>query len=202
MSIPTTIVGNTTADAELRFTQGGLAVAGFTVAVNERKFNRETNEWTDGDTTFVRCSVWREMAEQVANSIPKGTRVIVTGKLKMQEYENKEGVKGSSLEMQVDEIGPSLRYASAVVTKAARREGGAPGQQQTPQGYGQQQPAGYGQQQPAGYGQPQQGWAQPQQQGGFAGPGQQQPWGQPQQPQQQPWGAGAGNPAYGDDQPF
>jgi single-strand DNA-binding protein len=175
MSIPTTIVGNTTADAELRFTQGGLAVAGFTVAVNERKFNRETNEWTDGDTTFVRCSVWREAAEQVAASIPKGTRVIVTGKLKMQEYETKEGTKGQSLEMQVDEIGPSLRYATAIVTKAARREGGTPGQQ-APQGYGQQTPAGYGQPQAP------QGWAQP---------GPQQPpqqWGQPNQ--------------YGDERPF
>jgi len=185
MSIATTIVGNTTADAELRYTQAGLAVAGFTVAVNERKLNRETNTWEDGDTTFVRCSVWREMAEQVASSIPKGTRVIVTGKIKMQEYENKEGVKVQALEMQVDEIGPSLRYASAVVTRAARREGGAPGQQ-APQGYGQQTPAGYGQPQAP------QGW--PAQQA------QRQPdsWVQPQQPA---WTQGA-NPAYDNDQPF
>jgi len=185
MSIATTIVGNTTADAELRYTQNGLAVAGFTVAVNERKFNRETNEWTDGDTTFVRCSVWREMAEQVSASIPKGTRVIVTGKLKMQEYETKEGTKGQSLEMQVDEIGPSLRYASAVVTRAARREGGAPGQQQAPQGYGQQAPAGYGQPQAP------LGWAQPSPNNGPGAMGQPQP-GWANQP----------NPAYDDERPF
>jgi len=181
MSIQVTIVGNLTADPELRYTQGGLPVTGFTVAVNERKLNRETQQWEDGDTTFVRCSAWREMAEQVAQSLTKGTRVIATGKVKMQEYETKDGQKGSSLEMQVDEIGPSLRYATAVVTKTPRREGGtnpgAPMAMQTPGGYGQQQTPGYG-------GQPQQGWAQP------------------QVPQGPPPGAWAQPGAYGDDTPF
>jgi single-strand DNA-binding protein len=188
MGMPIHIVGNMTADAELRYTQSGLPVAGFTVAVNDRKFNRTTNEWEDGDTTFVRCSVWREMAEQVAASLTKGTRVMVSGKLTLQEFEKKEGGTGAALEMQVDEIGPSLRYATAQVTKAAPRQGGAPQQGGMPQGYGQQQP-------PRG-GQPQvpQGWPAQPQQGQSAG------W-PTQQPQPQAWNQGT-DPRYSDDQPF
>jgi len=189
MGFPVHIVGNLTADPELRYTQSGLPVAGFSVAVNERKFNRQTNEWEDGETTFVRCSVWREMAEQVAGSLTKGTRVMVSGKVDLKEYETKDGAKGAALEMNVDEIGPSLRYATAVVTKAAQR---APQQGGAPQGYGQQQPPGYGQQP-----MPQQ-WQQP----GQAPQGPPQGWQQPQAPQGPPPGAWAQPGAYGDDTPF
>jgi single-strand DNA-binding protein len=201
MGIQIHIVGNLTADPELRYTQSGLPVAGFSVAVNERKFNRDTNQWEDGETTFVRCSAWREMAEQVAASLVKGNRVMLSGKVDLKEYETRDGAKGAALEMNVDEIGASLRYATAIVTKVAPK--GQPGQpnqtyQQTPQGYGQPTPQGYG---PGA----QQPWAQPQQ-------GQQPQ--QPQQPWQQPSpnnGPGAmGQPpqgwaqpgAYGDDTPF
>jgi single-strand DNA-binding protein len=188
MGIPIHIVGNLTSDPELRYTQNGLPVAGFSVAVNERKFDRDKNEWTDGETTFVRCSAWREMAEQVAASLTKGMRVMVSGKFDMKEYETKDGAKGAALEMNVDEIGPSLRYATAVVTKAAQR---SPQQGGAPQGYGQQTPPGYGQaQQP-------QGWpAQQPQQGPPQG------WQQPQAPQGPPPGAWAQPGAYGDDTPF
>jgi single-strand DNA-binding protein len=183
------IVGNTTADAELRYTQSGLPVASFTVAVNDRKFNRQTNEWEDGEPTFVRCSAWRELAEHVAATLTKGTRVMVSGKVSMQEFEKKEGGTGASLEMQVDEIGPSLRYATAVVTRSAPKQQGAP-QQGAPQGYGQQTPPGYGQQQP-------QQWQQPQQGAPGGWPAQQPQQGAPRQPD-----AWSQPGAYSDDQPF
>lgn len=190
MGMPIHIVGNITADPELRFTQSGLPVAGFTVAVNERKFNRETNEWTDGDTTFVRCSVWREMAEQVAASLTKGARVMVSGKIALQEYETKDGAKGAALEMQVDEVGPSLRYATAQVQKVApKAQGGAPQQGYGQQGYGQQTPPGYGQQapfRPPAQQQPQQPWQQPSPNNGPGAMGQG-GWAQPQYDNEQPF---------------
>ena len=113
-----TIVGNLTADPELRFTPSGAAVANFTVASTPRTFDRQANEWKDGETLFMRCSVWRDAAENVAESLHRGTRVIVQGRLKMRSYETKEGEKRTTTEMDVDEVGPSLRYASAKVTKA------------------------------------------------------------------------------------
>ena len=120
-----TVVGNLTGDPELRYTQTGLAVANFTIASTPRNFDRATNDWKDGDALFLRASVWREFAEHVAGSLTKGSRVIATGRLKQRSYETKEGEKRTSIELEVDEIGPSLRYATAQVTRAASsREGG------------------------------------------------------------------------------
>jgi single-strand DNA-binding protein len=119
-----TIVGNVTGDPELRFTPSGAAVANFTVASTPRAFDRQTNEWKDQETLFMRCSVWRDAAENVAESLHRGTRVIVTGRLKSRSYETKEGEKRTVIEMEVDEVGPSLRYASAKVTKTQRGSGG------------------------------------------------------------------------------
>jgi single-strand DNA-binding protein len=114
-----TVVGNLTADPELRYTQNGLPVANFTIASTPRNFDRQTNEWKDGEALFLRASVWREFAEHVAGSLTKGSRVIATGRLKQRSYETKEGEKRTSIELEVDEIGPSLRYATAQVTRAA-----------------------------------------------------------------------------------
>ena len=119
-----TVVGNLTGDPELRFTPNGAAVASFTVASTTRVLDRATNEWKDGDTMFLRCSVWRQYAENVAESLTKGTRVIVTGRLKQRSYETKEGEKRSVVELDVDDVGPALRNATAKVTRAARGEGG------------------------------------------------------------------------------
>lgn len=119
-----TVVGNLTGDPELRFTPNGAAVANFTVASTPRVFDRQSNEWKDGDTLFMRCSLWREAAENVAESLTKGTRVIVTGRLVQRSYETREGEKRTVVEVQVDEVGPSLRYASAKVTRAQRSGGG------------------------------------------------------------------------------
>ncbi|SNU01278.1 single-strand binding protein [Ruaniaceae bacterium KH17] len=119
-----TVVGNLTADPELRFTASGAAVANFTVASTPRTFDRQANEWKDGDTLFMRCSIWREAAENVAESLTKGTRVIVSGRLTQRSYENRDGQRQTVVELQVDEVGPSLRYASAKVTRAQRGGGG------------------------------------------------------------------------------
>jgi single-strand DNA-binding protein len=119
-----TVVGNLTGDPELRFTPSGAAVANFTVASTPRSFDRQTNEWKDGDTLFLRCSAWREMAENVAESLTKGTRVIAQGRLVQRSYETREGEKRTVVELQVDEVGPSMRYASAKVTRAQRSGGG------------------------------------------------------------------------------
>ena len=133
-----TLVGNLTADPEIRFTPQGAAVASFTVASTPRTFDRQKNEFVDGDTLFMRCSCWREMAENVAESLTKGTRVIVQGRLVQRSYETREGEKRTVVELQVDEIGPSLRYASAKVTRAQRSgngggfAGGAPSGQGDP----------------------------------------------------------------------
>jgi len=119
-----TVIGNITGDPELRFTPSGAAVANFTVASTPRAFDRQSNEWKDGETLFMRCSVWRDAAENVAESLNRGTRVIVSGRLKSRSYETKEGEKRTVVEMEVDEVGPSLRYASAKVTKTQRGSGG------------------------------------------------------------------------------
>lgn len=125
---PITVIGNLTADPELRFTPSGAAVANFTVASTPRTFDRQTNEWKDAETLFMRCSVWREAAENVAESLTRGTRVVVTGRLVSRSWEDKEtGQKRSVMEMQVDEVGPSLRYATAKVTKTQRGGGGQGG---------------------------------------------------------------------------
>lgn len=114
-----TVVGNLTADPELRYTQNGLPVANFTIASTPRNYDRQTNEWKDGEALFLRASVWREFAEHVAGSLTKGSRVIATGRLKQRSYETREGEKRTAIELEVDEIGPSLRYATAQVTRAA-----------------------------------------------------------------------------------
>lgn len=122
-----TVVGNLTADPELRFTPSGAAVANFTVASTPRMFDRQTNEWKDGEALFLRCSIWRDAAENVAESLTKGSRVIVSGRLKQRSYETREGEKRTVVELEVDEIGPSLRYATAKVNRASRGGGGGGG---------------------------------------------------------------------------
>ncbi len=112
-----TVIGNLTADPELRFTPAGAAVANFTVASTPRTFDRQTNEWKDGEALFLRCNIWREAAENVAESLTRGSRVIVSGRLKQRSYETREGEKRTVVELEVDEIGPSLRYATARSTR-------------------------------------------------------------------------------------
>jgi single-strand DNA-binding protein len=119
-----TVIGNMVNDPELRFTPSGSAVANFTVASTPRTFDRQSNEWKDGETLFLRASVWREAAENVAESLTKGMRVIVSGRLKSRSYETKEGEKRTVIELEVDEIGPSLLYANAKVNRTARNSGG------------------------------------------------------------------------------
>ena len=120
-----TVIGNLTGDPELRFTPSGAAVANFTVASTPRTFDRQSNEFKDGETLFLRCSVWREVAENVAESLHRGTRVIVSGRLKSRSWDDKEtGQKRTVIEMEVDEVGPSLRYATTKVTKTQRGGGG------------------------------------------------------------------------------
>ena len=119
-----TIVGNLTGDPELRFTPSGAAVASFTMASTPRVLDKATNEWKDGEALFMRCSVWRQYAENVAESLTKGMRVVVTGRLKQRSYETREGEKRTVVEMEVDEVGPSLKYATAKVNKVQRGGGG------------------------------------------------------------------------------
>ncbi|WP_458683354.1 single-stranded DNA-binding protein [Prescottella equi] len=144
-----TIIGNLTADPELRFTPAGAAVANFTVASTARNFDRQTNEWKDGEALFMRCNIWREAAENVAESLQRGSRVIVQGRLKQRSYETKEGEKRTVVELEVDEIGPSLRYATAKVNKFTRGGGtgggfggnnGGGGQQSAPRSAGNDDP--------------------------------------------------------------
>jgi single-strand DNA-binding protein len=122
-----TVVGNLTADPELRYTQGGLAVANFTIASTPRTFDRQANEWKDGEALFLRASCWRDFAEHVAGSLTKGSRVVATGRLRQRSYDDRDGNKRTAIELEVDEIGPSLRYATAQVTRASSGSGGAGG---------------------------------------------------------------------------
>lgn len=126
-----TIIGNLTNDPELRFTPSGSAVANMTVASTPRTFDRSANDWKDGETLFLRVSIWREAAENVAESLVKGTRVIIVGRLKSRQYETKEGEKRTVIELEADEIGPSLRYASAKVQRTGRGQGSGGGGQAT-----------------------------------------------------------------------
>jgi single-strand DNA-binding protein len=140
-----TIIGNLTRDPELRYTPTGQAVASFAVAATPRFLDKNTNEWKDGDSLFLNCSVWRQAAENAAESLQRGMRVIVSGRLRQRSYETKEGEKRTVVEVEVDEVGPSLRYASAKVTKSSRSGGqggggyGSSGGQSGPGGQG-----GYG----------------------------------------------------------
>ena len=173
-----TVIGNLTGDPELRFTPSGAAVANFTIASTPRTFDKQTNEWKDGDALFLSCSVWRQAAENVAESLQKGMRVVVQGRLKSRQYETREGEKRTVFEIDVDEVGPSLKYATAKVTRTTRSGGdGGYGGGSSSGGGGQQDP--WASSAPSGGGQ--QG-----NQGGGA-------------PAQDPWAApGAGN----DDPPF
>lgn len=120
-----TVVGNLTADPELRFTQSGAAVVSFTVASTPRKFDKQSGEWKDSEALFMRCSAWRQMAENIAESLTRGMRVMVTGRLVQRSFSTREGDKRTVIELEVDEVGPSLRYGTAKFNKASR-EGGAP----------------------------------------------------------------------------
>jgi single-strand DNA-binding protein len=124
---PITVIGNLTADPELRFTPSGAAVANFTVASTPRTFDKQSNEWKDGEALFLNCSVWRQAAENAAESLTRGMRVIVSGRLKARSYETREGEKRTVFEIDVDEVGPSLKYATAKVTKTTRSGGGQGG---------------------------------------------------------------------------
>ncbi|MFI6325109.1 single-stranded DNA-binding protein [Nonomuraea sp. NPDC050556] len=140
-----TVIGNLTADPDMRYTPAGVAVAAFTVASTRRTYDKQTGKWADGDTLFLRCSVWREVADHVTESLTKGTRVIVTGRLKQRDYEDKDGIKRTIYEIDVEEVGPSLRFATAKPTKAARQN--APHPADTPGGdpwTSTAQPAGVG----------------------------------------------------------
>src|SRR6516162_11749461 len=120
---PITVVGNLVADPELRFTQSGQPVATFRIASTPRVMDRQTNEWKDGDSLFLTCNVWRQAAENVAESLQRGMRVIVNGRLRQRSYETREGEKRTVYEIEVDEVGPSLRNASAKVVKSTRSGG-------------------------------------------------------------------------------
>jgi len=132
-----TLIGNLTTDPELRFTPSGSAVANFRIASTPRTFDRQSNEWKDGETLFLPCNVWREQAENLVESLTKGSRVIVMGRLKPRTYETKEGEKRTVIELEVDEMGPSLKNATAKVVKAQRQNSGGFGNQQS-------QPSGFG----------------------------------------------------------
>jgi single-strand DNA-binding protein len=167
-----TLVGNLVDDPQLRYTPTGQAVANFRVASTPRLFDRNTNEWKDGDSLFLSCNVWRQAAETVAESLQRGMRVIVSGRLRQRSYETKEGEKRTVYEIEVDEVGPSLRNASAKVTKSSRSTGGGFGG--GPSGGG---PSGGGGQ--SGYG------------GGGGG-----------RPADDPWASDAGGDGYSDEPPF
>src|ERR1041384_4460017 len=154
-----TVVGNLVDDPELRFTPSGAAVAKFRVASTPRTFGRQTNEWKDGESLFLTCSVWRQAAEHVAESLQRGHRVIVQGRLKQRSYEDREQIKRTVYELDVDEVGPSLTFATAKVTKATG--GGQQGARSDRDPWagakpanGQQQGGGWGSQQPANQGAP------------------------------------------------
>ncbi len=183
-----TVVGNLTGDPELRFTPSGAAVANFTIASTPRAFDKQSNEWKDGDTLFLNCSIWRQAAENVAESLQKGMRVVAQGRLKQRSYETREGEKRTVVELEVEEVGPSLKYATAKVARVQRSGGGG--------GYSGGGNAGGGGDDP---------WASSPAQGGGAAPqparqggGNQGSWGGQQggqsapgaQPQNDPWATG------------
>ena len=192
-----TVIGNLTADPEMRFTPSGAAVASFTVASTPRTFDRQAGEWKDGETLFMRCSIWRDAAENVAESLTKGTRVIAQGRLVQRSFTTREGENRTVVEMQVDEIGPSLRYAKAQVTRQPRGggQGGFGGGQGGPQG------GGFGNQNQGGYNQggPQQGGYNGG--GGFGGQGQSGYNAPAGGAADDPWATG-GSTSFGDEPPF
>lgn len=128
-----TVVGNLTADPELRNTQNGASLCNFTIASTPRTFNRQTNQWEDGAALFMRCTAWRDLADHIVATMTKGMRVIAQGRLTQRQYQAQDGSQRSILELQIDEIGPSLRYATANVTKTSQSAGFKPNQQTQPQ---------------------------------------------------------------------
>lgn len=142
---PITITGNLVADPELRFTPKGAAVANFRVATTPRVYNRDTQQWENGDAVFLTCNAWRDMAENIAETLTKGMRVIVTGKLRQRSYQTKEGENRTVYEIEVDEAGPSLRYATATVTRADRRGSGQQGSGGGQSSWGTPSTGGFGQ---------------------------------------------------------
>ncbi|WP_395658054.1 single-stranded DNA-binding protein [Nocardioides sp.] len=182
-----TVVGNLVDDPELRFTPSGAAVANFRIASTPRTFDRQTNEWKDGDALFLSCSVWRQAAENVAESLQRGMRVVVQGRLKSRTYETREGEKRTVFEIEVEEVGPSLKYATAKVTRTTRQGGGG-GYSGGGGGGGQQ--GGGGDDPWATPAQPQGGQGAPAQGGSYGGGGQ-------SAPANDPWGA----PGAGSDEP-
>ena len=190
-----TIVGNLTADPEMRFTPSGAAVASFTVASTPRTFDRAAGEWKDGETLFMRCSIWRDAAENVAESLTKGTRVIAQGRLVQRSFTTREGENRTVVEMQVDEIGPSLRYAKAQVQRQPRGggQGGFGGGQGGPRSGGFGNQGGYNQ------GGPQQGGYNGG--GGFGGQGQSGYNAPAGGAADDPWATG-GSTSFGDEPPF
>jgi single-strand DNA-binding protein len=124
---PITLIGNLTGDPELRFTPSGAAVANFTIASTPRTLDRQSNEWKDGETLFISCSVWRQVAENVAESLTRGSRVVVHGRLKARSYDDREGNKRTVFECEVEEIGASMRYATLKISKTSRSDGGGGG---------------------------------------------------------------------------
>ena len=172
-----TVVGNLVDDPELRFTPSGAAVANFRIASTPRTFDRQANEWKDGEALFLSCSVWRQAAENVAESLQRGMRVIVQGRLKQRSYETREGEKRTVIELEVDEVGPALAFATAKVTRASRSGGGGGGGYNSGGGGGGYSGGGQQQsrpQQPAGN----DPWATPGPQGGGGAPAND-PWGAP-----------------------
>ena len=151
-----TVIGNLTADPELRFTPSGAAVANFTVASTPRTFDKQRNEWVDGEALFMRCAAWKQLGENVAESLTKGLQVIVQGRLKSRSYETKEGEKRTSMELEVDAVGPSLQFATAQVTRAGRGGSPQPRGNQSGGGFGrsgfQGDSGGFSQQPGAGFG--------------------------------------------------
>ena len=183
-----TVIGNLTSDPELRFTPSGAAVANFTIASTPRTFDRQSNEWKDSETLFLRASIWREAAENVAESLTKGMRVIVSGRLKSRTYDTKEGEKRTVMELEVDEIGPSLRYANAKVQRTQRSNAGGSVGAGSGAGYGQQQGGQAPQGQPQGG-----GWNGQGQQGAPQGAPGHDPWAAPAGGQGGGWAQGGGN---------
>jgi single-strand DNA-binding protein len=192
---PITVIGNLTADPELRFTPSGAAVANFTVASTPRTFDRQTNEWKDGEALFLNCSVWRQAAENAAESLVRGMRVIVSGRLKARSYETREGEKRTVFEIDVDEVGPSLKYATAKVQKTSRSGGGG-GQPSGGYGGGDDPWASSGQ----GGGSGNQGGNQGGSQGGSQGGGGGSWGGQQSGPASDPWASSG--PSSSDEPPF
>lgn len=173
---PITLIGNLTGDPELRFTPSGAAVANFTVACTPRTLDRQSNEWKDGETLFISCAVWRQVAENVAESLTRGSRVVVTGRLKARSYDDRDGNKRTVFECDVEEIGASMRYATLKISKTSRSDGGGGGGQQFGGGGNQgggNQGGGYGGGQGGQQNDP---WATPQGGGGQSAAPQNDPW--------------------------